>query len=132
MLKIAENYYQEPGLAEKVLLNAPQTNIRDTETELLSALESGQIDYLAIYKSDAKQHGLNYLELPPQIDLSNPVCADIYHTAKVQTKNGELFGKPIIYAVTIPDNAPEAEWARKYVAFLLGEDGQNSWQKKII
>lgn len=129
MLNLAAKYYKEPGLEEKVLANAPAQNIRDTETELLSALEAGQIDYLAIYKSDARQHNLKYLDLPPQIDLSDPRYASLYQQAKVKTKNGEITGNPIVYAVTIPDNAPNAEWARKYVAFLLGPEGQDIMKK---
>ncbi|MGI9859755.1 extracellular solute-binding protein [Moorella naiadis] len=129
MLNLAEKYYQAPGLAEKILANASAANIRDTETELLSALAAGQIDYLAIYKSDARQHDLKYLDLPAQIDLSAPQYADTYQQVKVKTKNGDITGKPIVYAVTIPDNAPNAEWARKYVAFLLGPEGQGIMKK---
>lgn len=124
MLDLAEKYYKTPGLAQQILANAPEANIRDTETEHLSALKAGQIDYLAIYKSDALQNGLKYIELPAEIDLSDPKYADNYAEAKVQTENGELTGTPIIYALTIPDNAPNAEWAQKYVEFLLGPEGQ--------
>ncbi|CAA7601090.1 tungstate ABC transporter binding protein WtpA [Acididesulfobacillus acetoxydans] len=124
MLDLAEKYYKAPGLEEKILANAPQTNMRDTETELLNALKTGQIDYLAIYQSDAKQNHLKYLKLPPQIDLSNPVYSKEYIGAAAKTKNGELTGKPIVYALTIPTNAPHAAWAEKYVAFLLGPEGQ--------
>ncbi len=37
--------------------------MRGTETSLISALQLGQIDYLAIYRSDALQHHLKFLEL---------------------------------------------------------------------
>ncbi|MHB1652557.1 MAG: extracellular solute-binding protein [Desulfitobacteriaceae bacterium] len=124
MLNLAEKYYKTPGLEAKILKNAPQTNIRDTETELLSALKTGQIDYLAIYKSDAKQNNLKFLNLPAQIDLSDPAYSGQYKDAVAKTKNGDLTGKPIVYAITIPNNAPHAEWAKKYVSFLLGPEGQ--------
>ncbi|MDI3299590.1 MAG: extracellular solute-binding protein [Bacillota bacterium] len=119
MLQLASKYYGQPDLARKVLANAPQANIRDTETELLSALEAGQIDYLAIYESDAKQHGLKFIQLPAQVNLSDAQFSAEYAQAKVQTKNGLLTGKPIVYAVTIPSNAPHPEVARQWVAFLL-------------
>lgn len=124
MLTLAERYYKTSGLAQKILANAPETNIRDTETELLSALTEGQIDYLAIYKSDAVNNSLKYVQLPAQIDLSDPKYAGTYAEAKVMTKNGELTAKPIIYALTILNNAPNAEWAGKYAAFVLGPEGQ--------
>ncbi|AWB10591.1 molybdate/tungstate transport system substrate-binding protein [Thermodesulfobium acidiphilum] len=129
MLKLAEKYYKDPTIYEKVLANAPERNIRDTETELLSSLEAGQIDYLAIYKSDALQHHLKYLDLPPQINLSDPKYANFYKEAVVDTKNGELSGKPIIYAITIPNNSKNTEWAIKFVEFLLSPEGQSIMKK---
>jgi molybdate/tungstate transport system substrate-binding protein len=124
MLALAERYYGSPGVAAKVLANAPRENIRDTETELLAALQLGQIDYLAIYRSDALQHHLRYLDLPAAIDLSDPARAAAYATATARTKNGDLPGKPIIYAVTVPTGADQPELAAAFVAFLLGPAGQ--------
>ncbi|MCL4394477.1 MAG: extracellular solute-binding protein [Chloroflexi bacterium] len=124
MLNLAETYYKQPGLEDAILANAPKTNMRDTETELIAALQSGQIDYLAIYLSDARQHNFKYLDLPPQIDLSDAKYAADYAKASVTTVNGTLKGSPIVYAVTIPNNAAQPDWATKYVQFLLGPDGQ--------
>ena len=124
MLALAETHYQSPGLEAKVLANAPQANMRDTETELIAALQLGQIDYLAIYRSDALQHHLSYLDLPAEINLSDPADAAAYATAVAHTKNGDVVGKPIVYAVSIPNGADHPDWAQKYVAFLLSRPGQ--------
>ncbi|HVB15305.1 MAG TPA: extracellular solute-binding protein, partial [Stellaceae bacterium] len=124
MLSLAESYYKSPGLAARVLANAPRRNIRDTETELLSALQLGQIDYLAIYRSDAVQHHLQALDLPPAINLSDPARAGDYAAGIAHTKNGNLHGKPIVYAATIPAGASDPALAAKYLAFLLGPEGQ--------
>ena len=124
MLSLAEKYYETPGLAAKILANAPRANMRDTETSLISALQLGQIDYLAIYRSDALQHHFKYLDLPANIDLSDPRFAPFYAGGVAHTKNGDLAGKPIVYAVTITSNAEPAGWAEKYVALLLGPEGQ--------
>jgi molybdate/tungstate transport system substrate-binding protein len=102
MLNLAETYYKTPGVADRVLANAPLRNIRDTETELISALQLGQIDYLAIYRSDAVQHHLRGLNLPPEIDLSDPTLASAYAAALAHTRNGDLPGRPIVYAATHP------------------------------
>ena len=129
MLGLAESYYKTPGLAAKIIANAPRTNMRDTETELLAALQLGQIDYLAIYRSDALQHHLESLTLPPAIDLSDPAEAAHYAKGVAVTKNGTLPGKPIVYAVTIPKDAPHPEVAAKYLALLLGPEGQAVMKK---
>jgi len=124
MLNLAETYYKVPGLAQQILANAPRRNIRDTETDLISALQLGQIDYLAIYRSDAVQHHLQSLALPAAINLSDPARAHDYALAVVRTKNGTLAGRPIVYAATIPSDAPHPALAAKFVAFLLGPEGQ--------
>ncbi len=124
MLSLAEAYYKVPGLEQTVLANAPRRNIRDTETALISALQLGQIDYLAIYRSDAVQHHFASLALPSAIDLSDPARAHDYAAGTARTKNGALPGRPIVYAATIPAGAPHAVLAAKYLALLLGPEGQ--------
>ncbi len=124
MLNLAEKYYGAPGLEQHVLANAPPTNMRDTETALISALQLGQIDYLAIYRSDALQHHLKFVELPAQIDLSDPAEAAYYRQGIAQTRNGDLSGKPIVYAATIINGSKNAAVAEKYVAMVLGAQGQ--------
>lgn len=124
MLNLAEKLYGEPGLEDSVLANAPLANMRDTETALISALQLGQIDYLAIYRSDALQHHLKFIDLPATIDLSDPAQMSHYAQGVARTKNGNLSGKPIVYAVTAVSGARNANVAQKYVALLLGPEGQ--------
>lgn len=124
MLDLAGKYYKQPGLADAILANAPKTNMRNTETELIAALESGQIDYLAIYRSDARQHKFKYLDLPPQINLADAKYSSFYAQGSAHTANGVLAARPIVYAVTIPKSAAQKEWAVKYLQYLLGENGQ--------
>lgn len=124
MLNLAEKFYGDPGLEQRVLANAPLTNMRDTETSLISALQLGQIDYLAVYRSDALQHHLKFIDLPAKIDLGDPAQAAYYRQGIVHTKNGDLAGKPIVYAVTMVNGSTNAGVAEKYVALLLGPQGQ--------
>jgi molybdate/tungstate transport system substrate-binding protein len=124
MLNLAEKYYKVPGLEQSVLANAPLANMRDTETSLISALQLGQIDYLAIYRSDALQHHLKFIELPAETNLSDPADAAAYKDGVAHTKNGDLAGTPIVYAITVINSAKNADAAVKYVALLLGPPGQ--------
>jgi molybdate/tungstate transport system substrate-binding protein len=129
MLNLAEKYYKAPGLEQSVLANAPRSNMRDTETSLLSALQLGQIDYLAIYRSDALQHHLKFIDLPAKINLSDPAEATYYAQGVAHTKNGDLTGKPIVYAITVVNGAKHADAAEKYVAMLLSPQGQDVMKK---
>jgi len=124
MLSLAEKFYGDGGLEQRVLANAPLTNMRDTETSLISALQLGQIDYLAIYRSDALQHHLKFIDLPAKINLSDPAQTAYYQHGVAHTKNGDLAGKPIVYAVTMVNGSANAALAEKYVALLLGPQGQ--------
>lgn len=129
MLELASQYYNDPTLYDDVLKNAPQTNIRDTETDLIAALESGQIDYLALYQSDAIQHNFNYLKLPAQINLSDASLASDYAKVSVHTANGDLTAGPIIYGITIPEDAIHPQAAVQFIQFLISSQGQAIMQQ---
>ncbi|MGH2874503.1 MAG: extracellular solute-binding protein [Solirubrobacteraceae bacterium] len=125
MLKLAQGYYHDPSISASVLRNSPDSSVAETETSLLAAVQSGQIDYLAIYRSDALQNHLKYINLPPQISLSNPALAKHYATVTTQgATSATVQAKPIIYGVTIPSNAPDKAVAQQFVAFLLGPQGR--------
>jgi molybdate/tungstate transport system substrate-binding protein len=125
MLQLANSYYNDPGLSAAVLNNSPDTSVAETETSLLSALQSGQIDYLAIYKSNALEDHLNYIKLPAQINLSDPAMAAAYGQVSINAGSlGQKTGKPIIYGLTIPSTAPDAALGQAFVRFVLSPKGQ--------
>jgi molybdate/tungstate transport system substrate-binding protein len=134
-LQLAEKYYHLPGLARQLEAKGGQRFIRPAATDVLALLESGEVDYLFIYRSVCLQHGLKYLQLPPEINLSKPELADLYKTATVRVigkKPGEyvtMTGAPLVYSVTIPTNAPHRAAAEAWVALLLGPAGQAVMQK---
>ncbi len=129
MLNLANKFYKDPNIEQSVLANAPLSNMRDTETSLIAALQLGQIDYLAIYRSDALQHHLKFVDLPNKINLSDAAESSYYAQGTVQTKNGTLTGKPIVYAITIVEGSKNVDLAEKYVALLLGPEGQSVMKK---
>ena len=129
MLKLAQGYYHDPSLSAVVLKNSPSSEEAETETSLIAALQSGQIDYLAIYRSDALQNHFKYIKLPAQISLSDPALATRYATVSVPGVSGVMVGKPIIYGLTIPSNAPNPTLGEKFAAFVLSPQGQAIMRK---
>ena len=104
--------------------------IRSMEMELISGLETGEIDYFFIYRSVAQQQHFKFIELPPQIDLSSTKYADFYKKVKVIQSNGkEITGKPIVYGITIPKNAKHKEYAKKFVELIMGKEGRKVFEK---
>ncbi|MBU2651241.1 MAG: substrate-binding domain-containing protein, partial [Bacteroidetes bacterium] len=125
-LKLAEQFYEVPGLANKIL-EKDQRYIRPKETDLLALLESHTIDYIFIYKSVAKQHELPYLTLPAEINLSDPAWSDFYRKGSVAVSGKSpgdsiiKYGEPMVYGVTIIKDAPNRPLAEEFVRFMLDE-----------
>jgi molybdate/tungstate transport system substrate-binding protein len=96
LLKRAETFYNSPGLTEKII-GRPSVP-EDLESALL---QSGALDVGFFYSTETAEAKIPALSLPPAI------------TPKA------------VYTVTILHNAPNPEGADKFVAFLLGSDGQS-------
>jgi molybdate/tungstate transport system substrate-binding protein len=133
--QLAEKHYHVPGLYKKLVAHCPLQNVRPKETDLIALLEAGQLDYVFIYKSVCEQHHMPFVTLPAQINLGSPAYADFYGQASVKIsgkKPGSFIeqrGAPMIYGITIPNNAPHREWAVKFVAFVLGPQGRAIMEK---
>jgi molybdate/tungstate transport system substrate-binding protein len=125
--KLAEKYYQQKGLSAQ-LLAKDKENIRPKETDLLASLETGNVDYIFLYRSVAEQHKLKYVVLPDEVNLKNPVFTEWYKTVSVEIngkKPGEKItqtGEPMIYGITIPKAAPNNAVALAFVKFLLTKE----------
>ena len=104
--------------------NTDKISIRDKSVELVSMVQSGGLDYAFEYSSVAKQHDLDYLDLPSQIDLSEIQYTDTYNRVKVEKTSGTSTGKPIVYGITIPSNAEHPDIAADFIMYLISEQGQ--------
>lgn len=125
--QLAETLYARPGSAQS-LLSKDLRFVRPKGSDLIALLESRSVDYAFLYRSVAEQHGIDYLHLPDEINLSNSDLAELYATA-VTTVSGstpgstsDIHATPMRYAVTIPRNAPNPAGAEAFVAFLLHPD----------
>jgi molybdate/tungstate transport system substrate-binding protein len=105
--------------------------------DLISTLQSGDLDYAFEYRSVATQHRLNFIELHPAINLSQIgtmgdttlTYEDFYGSSGVELeKKPGLYvavnGKPIVYGITIPKNAPHKGLAEDFILLLLEDQGR--------
>ena len=148
VVKLASIYYNKPNFYNKLMgykeyykngiEDKSKIVVRPKETDLLSLLEIGAIDYLFIYKSVAKQHNLKFIELPPQINLSSNKYKDYYKQVNfkiIGKKPGEFIekiGAPMVYGVTILENEYlpiNKKGAILFVKFLLSKKGQEIMEK---
>lgn len=130
VFQLAEKHYRVPGLAAKLTAKHGRRFIRPKETDLLSLLEAGEIDYLFIYRSVAAQHGLKMILLPDEINLKTPKLNKLYRMATIRVtgkRPGSYItrrGESMVYSVTIPKNARNRKVAEAFVAFLLSDEGR--------
>ena len=130
VFQLAERHYDRPGLAARLLAAAPARNVRPKEADLVGLLQAGQMDFIWSYESIAQAAGLRYVTLPHEIDLSTPADSAFYATAQVRVAGKTMAdsitfrGQPIVYAVSIPRQAPNPRAAEQFVAWLLSEDGR--------
>lgn len=129
VLQLAEEYYKIPGLYDVVVANRPQENIRPKSVELVSLLQTGNMDYAWEYLSVAVQHGLRYLTLPDEINLGNYAFDDRYKEAVVKVTGKEpgtfmdIRGQSCTYGITLIKNAPNREAAVAFLDYLLDPEG---------
>jgi len=101
LMKEAEAFYNSPGLSQKVL-GAPDNPAQVLPEEtLVGRLQSGQLDVGFFYSTETADAKIPAIRLPPAI------------TPKA------------VYTVTILHDAPNPSGSDRFVAFLLGSDGQN-------
>ncbi len=129
VLQLAEKFYGNPGLYDKLLANRPKKNIRPKSVELVSLLKTGNMDYAWEYLSVAVQHDLKYVKLDDHINLGNYRYDAFYKQAKVKVtgkKPGTWItrtGKSCTYGVTLVKDSPNPEGAVLFLEYLLSPEG---------
>lgn len=99
MLELATDYYP----IDTELRNAiPKQEQLYPETQLVSQFEIGAIDTAITYRNMAVERGYEYVDLPVEIDLSDPEHSDRYSTTTYELADGTVVsGGPISYGSTI-------------------------------
>jgi len=133
--KLAERYYA-PLLAGRPLHDALKQRasgnlVRADVLDVLPLL-GPEVDYTFTFRSVAQAHHLPFIELPPEINLSDPAQAKRYAQVSTTYHNGtetvQVTGQPIVYGATIPAGAPNAPAAESFLALLLGPTGRKILQ----
>jgi molybdate/tungstate transport system substrate-binding protein len=133
-IMLAEKLYGKQGLIEK-MLSKNKDFIRPKEVDLVALMESNAIDYMFNYKSVAIQHGFKYLELPDEINLSDPARTEIYKSVSLDVAGNspgnkiKVTGDYINYSMTVLDRAPRKNEAIDFLCFILSEKGIETLRK---
>jgi molybdate/tungstate transport system substrate-binding protein len=135
--KLADIHYKDTlhdgSLLETLSKRVTRRMIRPDGAELLPTLGT-EADYIFVYRSMAHDQNLKHVLLPPQVNLSSPAQADFYAKCSVVISGSPgrpvtLKGEPILYALTIPREAPNFSAAVSFVQMLLGPQGQTTLRR---
>jgi molybdate/tungstate transport system substrate-binding protein len=124
MMQLAERYYHQPGLANKIL--GPQINPQQIfqEPQVMARLQAGQLDASSAYKTQPAALGLPFLSLPPEINLGSASMEKEYQQASL-TLNGKTHRpSPLVFYSAVLKDAPQPKLAARFVAWLRGPEGR--------
>lgn len=126
--RLASAYYEKPIF--QWLIGTDQEEIYQKETDIVTDLQAGEVDYGFEYLSIAKQHDLNYVKFPDKINLGNWSFADYYEENGYVVLNDDtnITGSPILYGITIPETYQNYDPAVKWVNMVVGETGRGIFE----
>jgi len=86
---------------------------------LVAPLQSGQIQFLFIYKSAAMADHLGYIALDRHINLGDPTLGGFYSKFSYTDSAGKSLGSPIILCITVPLSSANTAEALKFVQYVV-------------
>ncbi|ABA89324.2 tungstate/molybdate ABC transporter, periplasmic tungstate/molybdate-binding protein [Syntrophotalea carbinolica DSM 2380] len=128
-IQLAEKYYRQPGLYQRLLANRPKENLRDKSVSLTSMVQNGDMDYAWAYRSIALQHHLKFVTLDEHVNLAKLAHDDFYGEVSVRVtgeRPGTFIdrkGRFVAYGTTMLKDAPNREAAEAFLAYLLDPQG---------
>jgi len=127
---LAERLYKLPGLKQRVLGNDDHESQYFDRSKEFPLIRGGSIDVFVTYITNPLVEGLPFLDLPEEIDQSNPSMQNWYATARYTNPHGQTFrGTYAAYAVTIPVAAASPNAAEDFVRLLLSENGMTMFER---
>jgi molybdate/tungstate transport system substrate-binding protein len=127
-LQLAEAYYKQPGLAQKILGQTINPAQIFSEPTVEARLQSGELDAASAYRIQPGPFNLPYITLPPEINLGDDRMQDRYAAASL-TLNGKTFHpEPLVYYAAVLNAAPHKDKAEAFVKWLTGS-GQSVFRQ---
>jgi molybdate/tungstate transport system substrate-binding protein len=124
VMQLAERYYHQRGLAEKIL--GPQINPRQIfqEPQLMARLQAGQLDASSAYKTQPAALGLPFLSLPREVNLGSASMEKEYQQATVVLNGKAHQPSPLVFYAAVLNDAPQPKLARRFLVWLQGPEAR--------
>src|SRR5258708_20912285 len=130
VFELAEKHYRIPGLKHRIIgIDNNESQYFD-RTKDYPLLRNGSIDATVQFVTNALVGGVPYIDLPEEVDQSDPARAEWYATVSYTNPRGQTFqGAPASYAVTILTAAENPAGAEAFARFLLSESSLNKLER---
>ncbi|MFP4174819.1 MAG: extracellular solute-binding protein [Halobacteriales archaeon] len=120
MFELAEEKYGLDGFKDGMLAKVYK---EPQEAQLLAGVRSGTRSAAIAYGNMAVDHGIPFLELPDDINFSDPELTDKYAEATYTMEDGTTVeGSPVLYNATILKDSKRRDAGTAFVSFLLDSD----------
>ena len=123
--KLANTYYNDSSIKDRVFGEDRNPKQIFPEETLKTVLETGRLDAVVAYKHEAISRDLQYITLPKEINLGDPIYADLYKRANylLQSDQKAIYGEPVDFSITIPKTVKNMDGAISFVNFVISENG---------
>jgi len=112
-------YASNSSLYENRLISNNGNVTAASAADLIAPLQTGQIQFLWIYKSSATAHKLNYLQLPAQVNLGSAKYSKFYSQFSYQLATGVETGGVIRLWITVPTDSTDTTHSLQFVVFVV-------------
>jgi molybdate/tungstate transport system substrate-binding protein len=127
-LQLAETYYKQPGLAQKILGQTINPAQIFSEPTVQARLQSGELDAASAYKIQPGPFDLPYIELPEEINLGVDALQHHYSLTSLVLGEKTYTPQPLVYYAAVLNGSPHKDTATAFVNWLTG-DGQAIFRK---
>jgi molybdate/tungstate transport system substrate-binding protein len=128
-LQLAERFYKQPGLAQKILGQPINPAQIFSEPTVEARLQSGELDAASAYKIQPTPFNLPYITLPQEINLGVDALQHHYSLTSLQLADKTFTPQPLVYYAAVLKDAPHRDKASVFVDWLSGKDGQTIFRQ---
>jgi len=123
-LQLAEMYYKQPGLAQKILGDTLNTAQIFAEPTVEARLQSGELDAASAYKIQPGPFNIPYINLPDAINLGNQSMHDRYQQATLTLGDKTSHPEALVYYAAAISGSAHADKSAAFVRWLSSAGGQ--------
>ncbi|MCI0611613.1 extracellular solute-binding protein [bacterium] len=120
--KLAETWVHQMSLFESLTAKLKTT---EPQPSIISALQSGNLDYSFDYATQGKQNGLRVFRLLKYYNLGDPTLENVYKSAVIETVEKKLLhGEPIIYSIGELKKSKNQTAVQAFIEYVSGNEGR--------